>query len=97
MATVNSVMSGIATFFADAWNVIYNAACTLAEKVNTVVLPWFKDVGTTAFNAVKSLGQRDFTLLGIGAGVAATVTAVACAILCKKDESTAPAATQPTV
>lgn len=88
-------MSGIATFFADVWDVVCNATSALADKVNTVVLPWFKDVGTTAFNAVKGLGQRDFTLLGIGAGVAAAVTAVACAVLCKGDAQTAPA--QPTV
>jgi hypothetical protein len=85
MDTVNAVCSSVATFAVDAWNYVADGLSALVEKVNSVVFPCLKDTVDISIEAVKSLDSRDWTVLGVGAGLSALVTSVACACLCEAE------------
>ena len=83
MAAVSSVWGSITTFLTDAWNVVSEAFSSLIDKVNTVVFPCLKEAVAVSTETVQGLDSHDWTVLGVGAGVAAAVTTAVAACFCK--------------
>ncbi|MBP9841364.1 MAG: hypothetical protein KBC64_02935 [Simkaniaceae bacterium] len=83
MTTVNSLWGSATTFLGTMWTNCSELFSTVLEKINNVVLPFFKECFSLSVDTVKNLDKHDWTVLGVGAGLAAVVTSTACACLCK--------------